>query len=76
MQKGGGLGPVGGGGGGGQGGCEPTRNWLQARLTVYPPQGADQNPVNLSKNIFSALNFFMHIFNMSVTYLPCINRIY
>ena len=23
-----------------------TRNWLQARLTVYPPQGADQNPVN------------------------------
>ena len=31
------------------------RNWLQARLTVYPPQCADQNPVNLSKNIFSAL---------------------
>ena len=23
-----------------------TRNWLQARLTVYPPQGADQSPVN------------------------------
>ena len=48
----------------GYGGCEPriegivqctTRNWLQARLTVYPPQCADQNPVNLSKIIFSAL---------------------
>ena len=53
-----------------------TRNWLQARLTVYPQQGADQNPVNLSKITFSALNFFMHIFNMSVTYLPCIKRIH
>ena len=51
------------------------RNWLQARLTVYPPQFAYQNPVNLSKIIFSALNFFMHIFNMSVTYLPSIKRI-
>ena len=29
-----------------------TRNWLQARLTEYPPQCADQNPVNLSKIIF------------------------
>ena len=37
-----------------------TRNWLQAWLTVYPPQCADQNPVKLSKIIFSALNFFMH----------------
>ena len=45
----------------------PTRNWLQAKLTVYPPQCADQNPVNLSKIIFSTLNFFMHIYNMSVT---------
>ena len=49
-----------------------TRNWLQAKLTVYPPQCADQNPVNLSKIIFSALNFFMHIYNMSVTSLPSI----
>ena len=55
----------------------PTRNWLQARLTVYPPpQCAYQNPVNLSKLIFSALNFFMHIFNMSVTYLLSIKRIH
>ena len=53
-----------------------TRNWLQARLTVYPPQCAYQNPVNLSKIIFSALNFFMHIFNMSVTYLPSIKKIH
>ena len=30
-----------------------TRNWLQARLTVYPPQCADQNPVILSKLFFS-----------------------
>ena len=49
-----------------------TRNWLQAWLTVYPLQCADQNLVNLSKIIFSTLNFFMHIFNMSVTYLPYI----
>ena len=53
-----------------------TRNWLKARLTVYPPQCAYQNPVNLSKIIFSALNFFMHIFNMSVIYLPSIKRIH
>ena len=53
-----------------------TRNWLQARLTVYPLQCAYQNPVNLSKIIFSALNFFMHIFNMSVTCLPSIKKIH
>ena len=33
--------------------------------------GYVKNPVSLSKNIFSASNFFMHIFNMSVTYLQC-----
>ena len=32
-----------------------TRNWLQARLTVYPPQYADQNPVNLSKIFFFSI---------------------
>ena len=53
-----------------------TRNWLQARLTVYPLQCAYQNPVNLSKIIFSDLNFFMHIFNISVTYLPNIKRMH
>ena len=31
--------------------------------------GYVKNPVCLSKNIFSASNFFMHICNMSVTYL-------
>ena len=35
-----------------------------------PPRCADQNPVKLSKIIFSALNFFMHIYNMSVANLP------
>ena len=30
------------------------------------PKMAVKNPVSLSKNIFSASNFFMHIFNMSV----------
>ena len=34
-----------------------------------------KNPVSLSKNIFSASNFFMHIFNMSVTYLQCVEKI-
>ena len=29
-----------------------TRNWLQARLTVYPPQCADENLVNWSKLFF------------------------
>ena len=28
--------------------------------------------LSLSKNIFSASNFFMHIFNMSVTYLQSV----
>ena len=55
---------------------DKTINWLQARLTIYPPQCAYQNPVNLSKIIFSALNFFMPIFNMSVTYLPNIKRMH
>ena len=39
-----------------------------------PPARCRSKPCKLVKNIFSALNFFMHIFNMSVTYLPCIKR--
>ena len=35
----------------------------------------EKNPVSLSKNIFSASNFFMHIFNMSVTYLQSVEKI-
>ena len=31
--------------------------------------GYVKSPVSLSKNIFSTSNFFMHIFNMFVTYL-------
>ena len=34
-----------------------------------------KNPVSLSKNIFSASNFFMQIFNMSVTYLQSVENI-
>ena len=37
--------------------------------------GYVKNPVNLSKNIFSASHFFMHIFNMSVTYLQHAEKI-
>ena len=38
-------------------------------LGVVVQVGYVKNLVSLSKNIFSASNFFMHIFNMSVTYL-------
>ena len=39
-----------------------------------PPARCRSKPCKLVKNSFSALNFFMHIFNMSLTYLPCIKR--
>ena len=35
-----------------------------------------KNAVNLSKIFFSANCFFMHIYNMSVTYLRSIRRIH
>ena len=38
--------------------------------------GLVKNAVNLSKIIFSANKFFMHIYNMSVTYLQSIRRIH
>ena len=38
--------------------------------------GLVKNAVNLSKIFFSANNFFMHIYNMSVTYLQSIKRIH
>ena len=34
-----------------------------------------KNPASFLKNIFSASNFFMHIFNMSVTYLQSVEKI-
>ena len=37
---------------------------------------AVNNAVNLSKIIFSSLNLFIHIFNMSVTYLQGIKGIH
>ena len=38
--------------------------------------GQVKNIVSLSKKNFSASNFFMHIFNMSVTYLQSVEKIY
>ena len=37
--------------------------------------GCVKNPVSLSKNMFSASNFFLTIFNMSVTYLQSVEKI-
>ena len=56
-----------------------TRNYkklAESKAYSIPSQCADGNPVNFSKIIFSALNFFMHIFNISATYLPCIKRMH
>ena len=45
---------------------------------IYKKQSSEnvqvQNTVILSKNIFSASNFFMHIFNMPVTCMQNIER--
>ena len=38
--------------------------------------GYVKNAVNLSKNFFPANKFFMHIYNMSVTYLQSIRKIH
>ena len=48
-----------------------NHNFLGAVVQV----GYVKNPVSLSKNSFSASNFFMHIFNMSVTYLHSVEKI-
>ena len=37
--------------------------------------GYVKNPVSLSKKYFFSINFFMHIFNMSVTYLQSVEKI-
>ena len=37
--------------------------------------GSVKNPVSLSKNSFSASNFFMHIFNISARYLQSVEKI-
>ena len=37
--------------------------------------GYVKNPVSLTKNIFSASNFVMHIFSMSETYLQIVEKI-
>ena len=38
-------------------------------------QSKFQTPIILSKIFLSASNFFMHIFNMSVTYLQSVEKI-
>ena len=48
-----------------------NHNFLAAVVQV----GYIKNPVSLSKNIFSASNFFMHIYNISVTYLRSAEKI-
>ena len=48
---------------------------MQYQTIIFSEQvGYVKNPVRLSKNIFSASNFFMHIFNMSETYLQSIEK--
>ena len=36
--------------------------------------GYVKNPVGLSKHIFSTSNFFMHIINLSATYLQSVEK--
>ena len=49
---------------------------LAASKAYGIPPATCRSKRSFVKIIFSALNFFMHIFNMSVTYLPCIKRIH
>ena len=59
------------------GGIDLTKYVLPIIQCVqWSKSGLVRNAVNLSKNIFSALHNFMHIFNMSVTYLQSIERIH
>ena len=51
--------------------AESNHYFLEAVVQV----GYVKNPVSLSKNTFSASNFFMHIFNMSVMYVQSIEKI-
>ena len=41
----------------------------------HPKMAKLKKPCKFVKNIFSASNFFMHIFNMSVTYLQSVEKI-
>ena len=42
---------------------------------IYYVQSSLKGPVSCLKNITSASNFFMHIFNVSVTYLQNFEKI-
>ena len=48
---------------------------MHYQLLVFRKCLKFKNTVGLSKNIFSSSNFFMHIFNMSVTHMQNIKEI-
>ena len=60
------------------GGVDFTKYTLlhMSQYVQWSKIGYVQNAVNLSKIFFSANKFFMHIYNMSVTYLQSIKRIH
>ena len=58
------------------------RSWFHKVYTIKhhllgakSENGYVENPVSLSKNIFSASKFFMHILSMSITYLQSVEKI-
>ena len=46
------------------------------QINILKALGGVKNAVNLSKISFSANKFFLHIYNMTVTYLQSIKRIH
>ena len=60
------------------GGVDFTKNALLpiCQYVQWSKIGLVKNAVNLSKIFFSANKFFMHIYNMSVSYLQSIKRIH
>ena len=55
--------------------CKVNNKLAASKAYSIPPAKCRSKSCKFVKNYFSALNFFMHIFNMSVTYLSCIKRI-
>ena len=47
----------------------------QSNIIFAPKPGIYYQNICILKNIFSASNVFMHIFNMSVTYLQSVEKI-
>ena len=50
----------------------PNKKLAASKAYSIPPAMCRSKPCKFVKNYFSALNFFMHIYDMSVTYLPSI----